>query len=113
MAHRFIAAAALAAASIAVPALAQPQVSPVDVTPNAPTSITISLSGKTHAAVRDEIRVASKTVCRNAVTNHELTFIDVAWCAGRTQDRALRRFSAIVRRGQFADSGVIRLAARD
>jgi hypothetical protein len=104
-------AAAFAAASLALPAVAQPEVAPLNVT-KAPTTLTISIAGKDKAAVRDEVKVAARTVCRNAVTNYELAFTDVNWCRDKTQHKAMRRYAALVMQRGFAGSGAITLAAR-
>lgn len=77
------------------PAAAQ-DLSEVAVTGHAPTQITISLTGKSVAAVRGEVRIAAKTVCRNAVTNRELAFHDQLWCSQKSASKALRRYDAIL-----------------
>jgi hypothetical protein len=90
--------AAIGAAALAVagaPAFAQ-NVSEVGVSGRAPTSITISLAGKTAAVVRQEVRTASDTVCSNAVSNRELEFYDKLWCQQKTASKAMRRYAAIV-----------------
>lgn len=98
--------------SAAAPAFAQ-TVSEVAVSPRAPTQIAISLVGKTPSAVRGEVHVAARAVCRNAVTNRELEFHDVRWCSQKTEVKAMRRYAAIQASGQqTAFSGMIVLASR-
>jgi hypothetical protein len=103
-------AAALAAASLALPAAAQPEVAPLSVS-KAPTTITISLAGKDRAAVRKDVKTAARTVCHNAIYNYELAFDDLTWCSDKSAAKAMKRYAAIVAHRQFADSGVITLAA--
>lgn len=90
--------AAAVAAALAVggsPAFAQ-NVSEVAVSGRAPTQVKISLAGKTVADVRQEVRAAAGTVCRNAITNRELAFDALLPCKQATQGKALRRYAAIV-----------------
>lgn len=89
------ASAAAALAMAGVPAFAQ-NISEVAVTGRAPTSVTISLAGKPAPVVRREVRVASDTVCRNAISNRDLAFYDLQWCQQKTAAKALRRYAAIV-----------------
>jgi hypothetical protein len=77
------------------PALAQ-NISELAVSGRAPTQIAISLAGKSATTVRDEVRVAARTVCRNAVHNRELGFDDAQWCRHTSGAKALRRYEAIV-----------------
>ncbi|MBI1197947.1 MAG: hypothetical protein GC203_08790 [Phenylobacterium sp.] len=90
---------ALAAVSaLALPAAAAAQdVTPLQIEGHAPTSIRISLAGKTPDGVKQEVRVASGTVCRNAAANRELAFYDVDWCRQVTQTRAMSRYARIVK----------------
>jgi hypothetical protein len=106
-------AAALVAASISLPALAQPgQVSPIDVTGKAPTTLRINVVGKDFATVRGEVHAAAATVCSNAVDNHELSFVDNAWCRDTAAYKAMRTYSRASKAPLFAQSGVIVLSAR-
>jgi hypothetical protein len=99
MSPRFLFATASVAASVLVAApaqAAQQNLAEVAVSGRAPTQIAIPLAGKDVAAVRQEVRGAARTVCRNAVANRELTFDDVLWCRQATQAKAMRRYAAIV-----------------
>ena len=91
-------AAALVAASLlaAAPQAFAQDVSEFSITARAPTTITISLSGKSHDTVRSDVRSAARTVCRNAVRNDELDGIDLSWCRQTSAAKALRRYSAMV-----------------
>ena len=110
---KFAAAAALAASFIAFPALAQDgQVTPLAVTAKAPTTMVIRIRDRAPTAVRHDIRFAADTVCANAVTNRELSFVDRQWCSDAATTKANKRYDAIVRTSAFADSGVIVLSAR-
>jgi hypothetical protein len=107
------AAAALAASCIALPAFAQPQaVTTLNVTPGAPTSIVVPYLGRSAAAVRQDIRLAAGTVCDNAVGNHEISFVDQGWCAGRAADKAYHQYNTLARTSTFAASGTLVLSAR-
>ena len=77
------------------PAAAQ-DLSEVAVSGRAPTQIAISLAGKSVAAVRSEVHVAARIVCRNAVDNHDLGFEDLRWCRQKSASRALHRYDAIL-----------------
>ena len=108
--------AAIGAAVLAMavtPASAQ-NVAEVAVNARAPTTMTISLAGKTTKVVRKEVRTVSATVCRNAVSNHELMFYDQLWCQDATTVKALRRYAAIVaaRRQTAAGPATIVLSSR-
>ena len=91
--------AALAAAPIVASAA---DVTPFKVEGRAPTAVKITIAGKAAVEVRQEVRVASRTVCKNAVSNRELAFYDVDWCSDATQRRALSRYAAIVRHNRGA-----------
>lgn len=69
------------------PVLAE-QVAPVTVEAQAPTSVTVSIAGKAPEAVRQEIRVAARYVCGNAVAVHDLSPLDTNWCSDMTNHRA-------------------------
>lgn len=106
-----------AVTALALPAVSTAQtVSSVSVEGRAPTEVRIALAGKPTVAVRQEVRAAAATVCRNAAANRELAFYDVDWCRGATQARALSRYATIVKqnRGQFAAGApkTLTLAAR-
>lgn len=90
-------AAATLVAGLAPPAIAQ-TVAEVGVTTRAPTSVSISLAGKSRPAVRQEVVQAAALVCRNAVNNDELAFSDQRWCKQTTRQRAMRRYAAIMAR---------------
>ena len=111
-AHRPLAIAALfAAASVALPAFAQPQIAPVTVT-QAPTTVRISVLGKSPSTVYREVRHAAYVVCSNAVGNHELALSDHTFCADAASSKAMVQFAQIERARGFADSGLIVLSAR-
>jgi hypothetical protein len=106
---------ALAAVSaLALPAAAAAQ-SPksVEVIGRAPTEVRIPLVGKAVSQVRQEIRVAASTVCRNAVANRELPLYDRNWCFRATRYTALKDYAMILQRHQaFAEGAQIRVALR-
>ena len=77
------------------PVLAQ-NISELAVSARAPTQIAINLTGKSATAVRSEVLVAARTVCRNAVHNRELGFDDAQWCRHTSGAKALRRYDAIM-----------------
>jgi hypothetical protein len=105
--------AGLAAACTASAALAQPQqVTSVDVPARAPTSISLVVSGKDVATVRREIRIAAFTVCDNAITNNELSFVDRTWCSDGAIFKANRKYQALSRDHLLASSDRIVLSAR-
>lgn len=93
----FIRPAAVAAALLlAAGGSAQAQsVAEVDVSGRAPTQIAISLAGKSVEAVRAEVRVAARAVCRNAIANHELDLGDLLGCRQNSVARAFRRYDEI------------------
>lgn len=92
-----IAILAAACALLGLPAAAEPQtLSEVSVSGRVPTELRIDIASKAATAVRQEVRVAAGTVCRNAVTNDELEFYDVRWCSDKASARALRQYSRIV-----------------
>ena len=92
-----------AVAALALPAAATAQdVTPLQVDGRAPTEVRIALAGKPAVAVKREIRTASGTVCRNAVTNRELALYEVDWCSGATEARALSRYAKIVKHNATA-----------
>lgn len=105
--------AAVAALALPVTAFAQ-SVTSVQIKGHAPTEVRIDLAGKPAVAVKQEIRVAAGTVCRNAARNGDLEFYDVAWCSRATQVKALSRYTAIVKHNsaQLADGGEFTLAVR-
>jgi hypothetical protein len=70
----------------------------VNVTPVAPTSVTISIAHLAIADVRKEVRSASTLVCRNSVTNHELYAMDLNWCANATRIRTMNKYRAALSR---------------
>jgi hypothetical protein len=89
-------------------------VSEVDVSGRAPTQIAISLAGKSVESVRAEVRVAARTVCRNAIDNRELEMGDLLWCKQKSAARAFRRYDEI-RAGAFQSAsltGAIVLSSR-
>lgn len=95
---------ALAAVTVlALPAVTAAQdVTPLQVEGRAPTSIRISLAGKSADVVKQQVRVAAATVCRNAVTNRELAFYDAVWCRQATQARAFSDYARIVKHNATA-----------
>jgi hypothetical protein len=103
-----------AATALALPAAAAAQ-SPksVEVIGRAPTEVRVPLVGKAVSQVRQEIRVAASTVCRNAVANRELPLYDRNWCFRATRYSALKDYAMILRHNQaLAESGEIRIALR-
>ena len=100
---KMLCALAAGAALAAVPVLASADdLTAVRIEGHAPTTVKIALAGKAALEVRQEVRVVSRTVCKNAVTNRELPFYDVDWCSDATQRRALSRYAAIVRHNKGA-----------
>ncbi|MES2724536.1 MAG: hypothetical protein V4656_15405 [Pseudomonadota bacterium] len=94
--------ASAAALGFAPAAQAQGQeLSSVTVT-RAPTREAISLRGKAAVVVRHEVRLAAGRVCRNAFLNHELNAFDIEWCSRASADKAMTRYSAIVRHNRRA-----------
>lgn len=104
--------AALATMSFTVPAFAQPQVTPLSVTPGAPESVRLDVTGLSYGTVRPQVHSAARLVCRNAVTNRDISFTDEDWCSDAAFYKAMRQFDAIVSHRTFADSGMIVLSAR-
>jgi hypothetical protein len=110
---KFALAAALAAGAIALPAAAQPStVSPIDVAGAAPTTVRVSIHGKSEAAVYKDVRVAANFVCGNAVGIHGLDLNDLGWCADRASLKAMKHYATIMRGRDVAASEVIQLSAR-
>lgn len=68
------------------------EVSGLKVVAEAPTSITLNITGLQRPAVRRLVRVAAVQVCGNAVRNQELNYFDGDWCVGATIDRTMDRF---------------------
>lgn len=107
-----IAAAALAAASIALPAFAQQELAPLNISPKAPTTLTIPIQGKTPGVIYLEVRKASYVVCGNAVGNHELSLSDFGFCTDGASTKAMRQFATIERAKALTGTAVIVLATR-
>jgi hypothetical protein len=104
--------AALSVMSFALPAFAQPEISPANVTGKAPETVRLDVTGADFATVRPMVHQAAATVCRNAVSNHDITFVDETWCSETAAYKAMRQFAVIVSHRNYADSGVIVLSAR-
>ena len=105
--HHQVPLALIRAALAAGPVLAE-QVSPVTVEARAPTSVIVPLAGKTPAAVRQDIRVAARYVCANAVAMHDLSPLDTNWCSDMTNHRAQASYRQILARdggSQIAAAG--------
>lgn len=83
--------AALAFGATASTAQAQ-DVAGVNVTAKAPTSVTVNVTGMRVTAVRQVVRVAANTVCRNAALNYEIDVFDTDWCSSHTIDRTMARY---------------------
>jgi len=94
---------ATAALAVAGPSHAQ-DVSGVSVTGQAPTSVTIRIAGLDTPAVRRQVSVAAKLVCRNAVLNRELFAFDLAWCADATREKTMSHYRAAIQRLDHADA---------
>jgi hypothetical protein len=105
-------AAGLASLSLAVPAFAEHQVAPLDVNARAPESIRLDVTGKDVAAVRPIIRTAAAKVCRNAVDNGDISFVDRTWCSQQAASDAMQQFLVIVSHRQIAQADVLVLTAR-
>lgn len=67
-------------------------VASVNVTGEAPTSVTLNITGLQHAAVRQLVRVAAVQVCRNAISNRQLSWDDGEWCVAATRDHSMDKF---------------------
>ncbi|MFN3513417.1 MAG: hypothetical protein ACK41C_10250 [Phenylobacterium sp.] len=98
-------AAFAASAALAVPgAFAHAQsVDELAVSGRAPTELSIPLAGKSADLVRDEVRAAARTVCRNAVANRELEVEFRGWCSRKSAARAMDRYALILARASFAE----------
>ena len=103
--HNQVSLALILAALAAGHVLAE-QVSPVTVEAQAPTTVTVSLAGKAPDAVRQEIRVAARYVCANAVAIHDLSPLDTNWCSDMTNHRAQASYRQLL-----AQDAVGRIAA--
>jgi hypothetical protein len=91
-------AGAVGAIAAPAPALAD-GVRPVTVEGRAPTSVAVSIVGKTRHQVLQDIRGAAYVVCRNAYLNGDLGAYDYAYgrCPDRATDAAYDRYVAILR----------------
>mgnify|MGYP001546446186 CR=1 FL=1 len=106
-------AAALAAGAIALPAAAQPQtVASLDVSGAAPTTVRLSIHGKSEAVVHKEVRAAAYFVFGNAVGIRGLDLNDLGWCADNASLKAMKQYAAIAQGRAVAASGIIQLSAR-
>lgn len=87
------------------------EVSGLKVIGEAPTSITLNVTGLQRPAVLHLVRVAALQVCGNAVRNRELGYFDGDWCVGATIDRTMDRFhrlrSAAPRQLAFGPSTLV------
>ena len=72
----------------------------------------VSIVGQARPEVRKAVGHAARTVCRNAVRNGELDQFDVVWCSDHASQKAMKRYSQIMRTAVFTDSGTIVLSAR-
>jgi hypothetical protein len=103
-------AAGVFAASAAV---AQPNgVAPLSVTPDHPTTVTVSIKGKDVRTVRKDVGAAAFHVCRNFVGVKGISLDDVDWCADRASEKAMKQYAAAVSAHALAESGTIVLSAR-
>ncbi|MET3527974.1 hypothetical protein [Phenylobacterium koreense] len=86
---------AIAAALLSMGGLAQAQeVDSVSVSSARPTTLKVRIAGLDYGEVRQAVRTTARTVCRNAVTNHELEFFDIGSCAHKAGARALRAYDS-------------------
>lgn len=105
--------AAALACSIMLTAPAQAQtVSALELQP-LPTELRISVVGKDYETVRGDVRVAARTVCKNARTLGELDSEDLNWCIARSSAKSLRHYRNALATGALAraDADIV-LSAR-
>lgn len=82
-------------------ATAQAQtVSAVELQP-LPTELRVSVVGKDYVTVRGDVRVAARTVCKNARSLGEIAIDDVNWCIGTSAAKTLRQYR------QARDAGLL------
>lgn len=106
-----LAAALACSVMLTAPALAQ-TVSGLELQP-LPTQLRISVVGKDYETVRGDVRVAARTVCKNARTLGELAVEDFYWCIARSSAKSLRQYRSALATGALASAdAAILLSAR-
>lgn len=104
--------AALACGALLASPLQAQEVSAVELRA-LPTQMTVRVVGKDYDTVRGDIRIAARTVCRNARTLGELALDDLNWCVGKSSAKTLRQYRKLLAEGTLAAmDGAILLSAR-
>jgi hypothetical protein len=89
-------------AMLTAPALAQ-TVSGVELRP-LPTEMKINVVGKDYETVRADVRVAARTVCRNAHALGEVKSGDVGWCSAKSSYKTMRQYREALDTGALASA---------
>jgi len=78
-----------------------------------PTQMKVSVVGKDYEAVRADVRVAARAVCRNAHTLREVKSGDIGWCAAHASYKSMRQYREALETGALASAdAAIVLSAR-
>lgn len=89
-------------AMLTTPALAQ-TVSGVELQA-LPTELTVNVAGKDFEAVRADVRVAARTVCRNAHALGEVKSGDVGWCSAKASYKTIKQYRSALELGALASA---------
>lgn len=69
-----------------------------------PTQLKVSVVDKDFETVRADVRVAARTVCRNARTLGELKSGDVGWCSAQSSYKTMKQYRAALEAGELASA---------